>query len=239
MKPDILAVGGSDTGLAADPNDFSLPFPGGIYMAAQSFDPNGDLYSQNGYIAANGTSFSTPIVAGAAALMKQAHPGYTPAQIKSALVNSASSQVLDNGASASITAMGAGKLDAAAAVNTPATIEPATLSFGVIGGTGALPSVGLTLTNPGTSAFRFDVEVRPTTANPLTRVAVAPATGLLGPGQQTNLVAQLQGGAPGAGSYEGFVLVHVGSATLNVPFLYLVGDGNPDNVLPIAGAGFA
>jgi uncharacterized protein (TIGR03437 family) len=97
----------------------------------------------------------------------------------------------------------------------------------------------MTLTNPGTSAFRFDVEVRPTTANPLTRVTVAPATGLLGPGQQTKVVAQLQGGAPGPGSYEGFVLVHVGGATLNVPFLYLVGDGNPDNVLPLAGASFA
>jgi uncharacterized protein (TIGR03437 family) len=220
IKPELLAPG-------AD-----------LYTAAQSYDPNGDVYNASGYAAVSGTSFAAGLAAGAAALVKQAHPGYTPAQIKSALVNSASSQVLDNGASASITAMGAGKLDAAAAVNAPATVEPATLSFGVLGGTGALPSVPLTLTNPGKSAFRFDVEVRPTTVNSLTRVTVAPGTGLLGPGQQTRLVAQLQGGVPGPGSYEGFVLIHVGSATLSVPFLYLVGDGIPDNVLPLAGASF-
>ena len=208
-----------------------------LYTAAQKYDPNGDVYNASGYAAVAGTSFAAGLVAGAAALVKQAHPGYTPGEIKSALVNSASSQVLDNGASASIMAMGAGKLDAAAAVSAPATIEPATLSFGVIGG--ALPSIPLTLTNPGASAFRFDVEVRPTTVNSLTRVTVAPGTGLLGPGQQTRLVAQLQGGAPGPGSYEGFVLIHVGNATLSVPFLYLVGDGNPDNVLPLAGASFA
>ena len=239
--PDVVA-GFSSRGPAIGTGGIKpeLVAPGAdLYTAAQKYDPNGDVYNASGYTAVTGTSSAAGLVAGAAALVKQAHPGYTPGQIKSALVNSASSQVLDNGASASITAMGAGKLDAAAAVNAPATIEPSTLPFGVIGGTGALPSVGMTLTNPGTSAIRFDVEVRPTTANPLTRVTVAPATGLLGPGQQTKLVAQLQGGAPGPGSYEGFVLVHVGGATLNVPFLYLVGDGNPDNVLPLSGASFA
>ncbi len=38
-----------------------------------------------GYIANTGTSFATPLVAGVAALILEAHPGYTPAQVQLAL----------------------------------------------------------------------------------------------------------------------------------------------------------
>ena len=82
LKPDLVAVGGNGLG------------NGSIYMAAQKYDPLGDLYSADGYSnAADGTSFSTPLVSGAAALVKQKHPGFTPAQVKSAVVNSASTAV--------------------------------------------------------------------------------------------------------------------------------------------------
>src|SRR4029077_6634720 len=81
LKPDLVATGGSDS------------FFSDMYLAAQSYDVQGILYSANGYAAGSGTSFSTPLVAGAAALVKQAHPSFTPAQIKSALVNTASQEV--------------------------------------------------------------------------------------------------------------------------------------------------
>ena len=79
LKPDLVAVGGNQNN------------GGSIYMATQKFDPLGDMYSADGYAIADGTSFSTPLVSGAAALVKQKHPGFTAAQVKSALVNTASS----------------------------------------------------------------------------------------------------------------------------------------------------
>lgn len=47
------------------------------------------MQSATRYISANGTSFSGPHVAGVAALVKQAHLGWTPAMVRTALINSA------------------------------------------------------------------------------------------------------------------------------------------------------
>src|SRR5262249_40400683 len=104
----------------------------GIYTATQTSDPNGDLYSATGCIGVGGNSFAAAMAAGAAALVKQINPGFRPAQIKSALVNTATQDVTDNSGTARVTAVGAGKLNVAAAVATGATVSPATLSFGGI-----------------------------------------------------------------------------------------------------------
>src|SRR5262249_34106300 len=73
-----------------------LVAPGvGIYTAAQKLDPNGDAYNAKGYLGVTGTSYAVPMVAGAVALVKQQHPALTPAQLKSAVVNTASQGVTD------------------------------------------------------------------------------------------------------------------------------------------------
>jgi uncharacterized protein (TIGR03437 family) len=223
IKPDLVAPG-------AD-----------LYTAAQSYDPNGDVFDPSGFAAVSGTSFASGLVTGAAALVKQAHPSYSPGQIKSALVNSASGQVTDNGATARITAAGAGKLNAGAAIAAPVTIEPAMVSFGVLDSNTTFPvTVPLkltnTLTNVTTTPMRIDIEVRPTDQDSLARVTASQTTVLLA--GQAQLTVQLQGALSNPGSYEGFLLLHAGSVTLRVPYLYVVSDGNQDNVLPLAGSSF-
>ena len=221
IKPELLAPG-------AD-----------LYTAAQSYDPNGDVYGATGFSGVSGTSFASGLVAGAAALVKQLHPGFTPAQIKSALVNTASSRVTDNGTAARIVAMGAGKLDAGAAVNTAATVEPSTISFGALDTTTLFPVTGsLTLTNVSNASMRFSVQVSPTDQDVFARVMVSPNSGLLGAGQRTQIAFQLNGSLSNPGSYEGVIQIQAGSTTLRVPYLYLVSDGIAANVLPLTGTGF-
>ncbi|MCA9728346.1 MAG: S8 family peptidase, partial [Candidatus Eisenbacteria bacterium] len=64
----------------------------GTYAAASPEDHNGE-----GYREFDGTSVATPLVTGAAALLLQAHPGWTPMMVREALMLTAdSAQMPDN-----------------------------------------------------------------------------------------------------------------------------------------------
>ena len=143
------------------------------------------------------------MVAGAVALVKQNHSAWTPAQLKSAVVNTATQDVTDGGVAASVNAVGAGKLSVGDAVNVAATLDPATISFGAIGA-GALPiRRTLNITNVGGATATFNFAVQPPNAN----VTVSPSSITLSPGQTSPVTVTLQGSRPNAGSYEGFIVV--------------------------------
>ncbi|HVP47072.1 MAG TPA: S8 family serine peptidase [Bryobacteraceae bacterium] len=221
VKPDVTAVGTD------------------LYMAAESFDPNGDLYSPNGYTVANGTSFSTPLVAGGAALVKQKNPGFTALQIKSAVVNTAAQSLTDENGSAAVVSGGAGLLDAAAAVSTNITAGPATISFGILNQGGSFPaSQQLELENSGSSTANLTLSVVQRVPDSNAHITLSKTTLSLGAGQTTSVTVTLGGSMPVAGSYDGFVVITGGAKTLHIPYLYIVGDGVPFNITPILSNGF-
>lgn len=81
----------------------------------------------------SGTSMAAPVVAGVAALVKQANPKWTPALIKSALINTSKSI----GSSIQLRVVGAGRVNALNAVKAKVTLDAgpnATLSFGMVYG---------------------------------------------------------------------------------------------------------
>lgn len=83
-------------------NNVDLVAPGYVYTASWSSSTSGHTYSET-----QGTSFSSPIVAGAAALWKQAHPSGTVDEFKTDLWNSC----VDIGTSGWDTTFGYGRLD--------------------------------------------------------------------------------------------------------------------------------
>jgi uncharacterized protein (TIGR03437 family) len=245
LKPDVVAVGGNDINfLTPDPNDPFIPSPSGVYMAAQSYDPNlgyeGDsLFSSNRYMAADGTSFATPLTAGTAALVKQAHPGLRGTQIKSLIVNNAAQTVLTDDSLDPVDAewIGAGMVDANAAIGGSVTAEPSTISFGVLNNATFPIAQTVTVTNIGKSSVTLAASVSccMVNANPGSlsnaKIALSPATITLAAGASTTLTATLSGSAPPASEYSGNIVLSQGGTTYaSIPFMLLESDGVPFNI---------
>lgn len=118
IKPDLVAIGGSI--LSQCQNNFADGFA---------------CYSDTYWVTGQGTSYATPIVVGAVALLKQLHPTWTVAQIKSALMTTANQNVFNDyphTTPASITARGAGELDLSKIGDPGLTFDHPSHSFGVL-----------------------------------------------------------------------------------------------------------
>ncbi len=251
IKPEIVATGGMDVFLTPDSADSYLyPFAG-LYMAAQKYDPLGLLFSNDGYAAADGTSFASPIVAGAAALVKQAHPKYTVAQIKSALVNTAAQDVTTDtfGSAVDVEWLGAGRLDAGLAANANVTLQvfdtpapanaPATttLNFGILKAGSSLPvTKQVQITNSGSASVTLAVAVATGTAATGATVTTDKTSVTVGAGATGTFNVILGGSVPKAGAYSGGVTLQGSGVSLRLPYLFLVGTGTASNFIPLFGS---
>ena len=229
IKPELVAVGQ------------------GLYTATETLDPGGDLYDPTGYTTVQGSSFAAAMVAGAAALVKQANPGFSAAQIKSALVDTASvnpNDIADDSDSGEllITSVGAGKLSAAAALAPGATVQPATVSFGSVVPGSTVNPVSLTVINIGRAAATFQIAVVPDpfAQDPDTSdvVSVTPASLQLAAGQQSAVTVSLTGGLSVPGMYDGVIGISGPGTNLRVPYWYLETDGVPFDILPVFDSSF-
>lgn len=211
IKPDLLAVGEN------------------FYTAAESTDPAGELYSPNGYVVSQGTSYSTPLLTGAAAVLKAARPGFTPLEYKSLLIDSAAPAFPDPAETQSVQAAGAGYLDLNAAMLATLAVSPVSLSFGVGAGTGSL-SATLRLSNIGYYSDTYQISVLPTGNAP----ALVPATASVQLDSDTYFDLALTFPASGlaAGAYQGFLQIQgTNSGTMvRVPYWYGVPSSTPAHI---------
>ncbi|HLH27746.1 MAG TPA: S8 family serine peptidase, partial [Acidimicrobiales bacterium] len=136
--PFVITVGAADTNNTADPSDdFTAPWSAWGYTPDGFAKPdlgapgrmlNGPVPSGStlvsefpnrmvgrGYMWMSGTSFAAPVVSGAAYDVLLAHPGYTPDQVKGALMYSAQAYSAYAGAIPQYP-LGVGVLDAAGAI---------------------------------------------------------------------------------------------------------------------------
>jgi len=225
LKPDIVATGGWDTSFAG--------LTGGFYVPTQSFDAyDSPLYSSNGFMGVDGTSFSAALTAGAAALAIQAHPGLRGTEVRSLLVNSSAQTVTTDDSDIPVDAewIGAGMLDAGAATSANVTAEPATISFGILqSGSVSIPKT-VTVTNISSSSATLTPKVSCCTVNgsagslPGAAVTASLSSGTLAAGATSTLTVTLSGAPATPGEYSGSVTFGSGSS-LHIPFMLLVGAG--------------
>ncbi|MEN9936665.1 MAG: hypothetical protein RLZZ387_3244 [Chloroflexota bacterium] len=143
--------------------------------------------SGSGGITASGTSVAAPQVAGAAALLRQLHPGWAPAQVKSALTTSATPLLTTADAPYPPSLAGAGRLAVEPLSRLEVLAYPAEqpgdtgLAFGAPWLTApAELQRDLTIENTGSVERSVRLEAVTTTSEPGVQVSV-PATSLLVP----------------------------------------------------------
>ena len=211
IKPDLTAVGQD------------------IYVATETLDSAGDMYDPSGYILVDGTSFSSPLVAGTAALLKSARPGLTVDQYRSLLINTASPAQTTAGGTPGIQQAGAGILDAQAALHSPVTAYPTSLSFGA-GGTDPSVSQVLHITNVGAAAETFVFAATGAGGAPVP--AAAAGTVDLDPGAYADVPVSWNASGLAAGTYEGALTVTALSSgtQIHVPYWYAVTSGTPARI---------
>jgi len=163
----------------------------------------------------SGTSMASPHVAGAAALLKQRHPGWTVAQIKSAL-ESTGDPVHPVGSSTEVTPLreGGGRIDLARADNPLVFTEPSGLSFGLVK-RGATASQQLALTDAGGGASPWNAAVAEQVAPHGLTVAFSAPTVAAG----TSLGVTVTAASDAAeGDATGFILLTRGADVRRVPY---------------------
>jgi subtilisin family serine protease len=201
LKPDVGAPGGQIL-------SSTLQFAGGPFAV---FD---------------GTSMAAPHVAGAVALLRQRHPGWTAGQVKSAVVSTAATAWGDTAhtVEAPVLTAGAGLMDVVAANDPKLFTEPVSLSYSDLNVNrgAASRSLLLAISDAGDGAGTWAVEVR-AQAQPSGVEIVVPGAITLAPGGelQVPVTARASAGAA-AGEAYGMLLLRRGATTRKVPYALLV-----------------
>jgi minor extracellular serine protease Vpr len=224
--PDIIASfssRGPGVGNVLKP-DIAAP---GVNILAQGFDPTATGEAGNlGYGQASGTSMAAPHVAGAAVLLKQIHPTWSPAWIKSALMSTSKYMDIFTDAAKTVPAqpldMGAGRLDLTNAADPGVILDPPSLSFGQVM-TGTVGSIEVHVTNVAAAAETYALSTVYTgegfgSLTTVDGMTVTPASLTLNPGEtKTFKVDWNTATSKGYGDNQGYVLLTGSTRKAHLP----------------------
>jgi subtilisin family serine protease len=178
VKPDVTAVGNT------------------VFSTAVGSGDDGISYS--------GTSMASPMVAGLAALVRQAHPGWTPLQVKADIMNTAGHDLYENGSADPSsnkygpTRVGSGRIDAKDATENKVLAYDATngavsVSFGPVAASEPVTlSREVTVDNQSSMPVDYDLDYDPINEVPGADFSVSPSEVSLDPGETTKVTVTLE-----------------------------------------------
>ncbi|MDQ0257190.1 minor extracellular serine protease Vpr [Evansella vedderi] len=181
-----------------------------------------------GYLNLNGTSMAAPHVAGAAALIKQKHPDWTPDQIKAALMNTAKPLVDQDGELYPPHVQGTGRIQLNEALNAETLVYPGSVSFGKWLRTDSRleKTVELTIENHSDERKRYTIE--PPFQVPDGIQWKVPFSLYLSPGEKKTvpITMDVLPSVFKEGIYHDIIKVRSGTDVVNVPYMFFVEEPN-------------
>jgi subtilisin family serine protease len=225
--PDVVAGSssrGPGTGMEIKPD---IAAPGSSVLSSVVNDTTGAVNPAGLFEQVSGTSMASPHITALAALTKVRHPGFTPAQVKSALVNTAHTSMsldLEGTIPALAKHRGGGRVNAARLANPQLTFEPATVSFGLMAPTQTkqLTIVATDVRASGPNAG-YAVNIRQVVGNAAVTVTPTLTFTSAPAGSAMINVSLATAGAP-VGDFEGFVEVTGLGQTYTIPYFVRVQD---------------
>ncbi len=184
----------------------------------------------SGWAFFQGTSMSTPHIAGSAAVLLNLHSDWSPAQVKSGLVNRADLVIKDavtGTHDVGPTAQGGGSENLSVAADATTWMDPVSASFGRVT-VGHPTSVSITLSNPTGTDETFDVSVTKFTPSTFgNTVPLAYNAGTLTAGDD-RITVPASVTVPANGSTTMTVTVNSGHGDVVQGWINLDGDGGND-----------
>jgi hypothetical protein len=221
--PDLIAnfsSRGPGVGMVLKP-DIAAP---GVNILAQGYGTGVGEARHLGFGMASGTSMAAPHVSGAAALLRQIHPTWSNAWIKSALMSTAKFLEVYNedGSPAQPLDMGAGRLDLTNAAEPGVILDPPSLSFGQLI-QGNVGSITVNVTNVGAAAETYSLKTVYTGEGfaHLTTVpgmTFEPVSLTLAPGETKSFTVEWDSAAAmGIGDNQGYLVLQGGEHQAHLP----------------------
>ncbi|MCB9137954.1 MAG: S8 family serine peptidase [Caldilineaceae bacterium] len=167
-----------------------------------------------GYGQASGTSMASPHVAGTAVMLRQLYPDWSNAAIKSAMMSTSKYMDMYNfdGSPAQPLDMGAGRLDAAAAMDPGVILDPPSLSYGLVA-SGAKETITVQVTNIADAAETYSVSTL-YTGNGFTQTmdlpgfSASPTSVTLAPGESAAVEVTFDSAqGMGYGDNQGYIIM--------------------------------